>query len=545
MEAIKINYRGYQRITAALLAVVVLLAVVLSPAVTVYAETKSWDDMPVAIKPEYTVGQAVQEYLTSLICGIYPGNPVDFYNNKKEEYEAWWGDIYDREKKKHGGDSISFGDDIELTEDDMQKFKDITDSNMMALNGYYLITPNISKADALKKGASVSFMSGVEIDNFESCLENAPRSFFLSVTDDHVYLYNLYSDMNYVGYIDGSYTYMLPDSKITSTTSYKQPYSCFLKRANYSVTYNGDFPSNLYSYAFCAFGPMKIFYSYADFRRWALGAQSTVYISNQYINYKPTSTIINASKISQVVKQEVVKNVYNESTTNITEAGGETGLTQNQVQDIVDQAVEKVLAALPTPTPIVTPTPAPTTTPGGGGSGGESGGDSSGLLQKIYDQLLIMSEKVTSGFEDTVKAIKDIKTGCGNGFVGSLLGSAIGGLADDIVDKLLNEKETVKDAAESIVKTFTPLVEASKTKFPTCLPWDLVAVFRVLSAEPETPVFKIPFKVESIGFDYELTLDLKDFDTLSKLTRAFLALSFLVVLMKFTLDLVEGGFFDD
>lgn len=93
---------------------------------------------------------------------------------------------------------------------------------------------------------------------------------------------------------------------------------------------------------------------------------------------------------------------------------------------------------------------------------------------------------------------------------------------------------------EDEVKPYT----ADLTKvFPFCIPFDLIHLFKVLDAEPEAPVFKIPielkvdnpFNGKSI-VDYEdtIVIDLSDYEQPIKVIRIFEVIFFLIGLMLIT-----------
>lgn len=93
---------------------------------------------------------------------------------------------------------------------------------------------------------------------------------------------------------------------------------------------------------------------------------------------------------------------------------------------------------------------------------------------------------------------------------------------------------------EDEVKPYT----ADLTKvFPFCIPFDLIHLFKVLDAEPEAPVFKIPielkvdnpFNGKSI-VDYEdtIVIDLSDYEQPIKVIRVFEIIFFLIGLMLIT-----------
>ena len=96
------------------------------------------------------------------------------------------------------------------------------------------------------------------------------------------------------------------------------------------------------------------------------------------------------------------------------------------------------------------------------------------------------------------------------------------------------------ESPEDEVKPYT----ADLTKvFPFCIPFDLIHLFKVLDAEPEAPVFKIPielkvdnpFNGKSI-VDYEdtMVINLSDYEQPVKVIRIFEVIFFLIGLMLIT-----------
>lgn len=172
-------------------------------------------------------------------------------------------------------------------------------------------------------------------------------------------------------------------------------------------------------------------------------------------------------------------------------------------------------------------------------------------LNKLVDRFETLLTNLETGFANVVQAIKDIKidgsgSGVGSG-IGSTIGTLIGNLLTewikDLIDNALDTGSDLVDTANSIIDNlgtmFSPVADVAKTKFPFSLPWDIYACIKILAAEPETPVFKLDLTLPSYGIDEQLVIDLKDFETLSKLSRAFFTLTFIVILVNFTLKITQ------
>lgn len=243
------------------------------------------------------------------------------------------------------------------------------------------------------------------------------------------------------------------------------------------------------------------------------------------------------------------------------------GMTSEELQELLDDAVQQIIDGLSNGDVPVDPDnpdiPDPPVVPDYNYSSYLS--LILGALNKILEQVkeipthIVLLQTHLSGikeqlytafhdfnFSTLLDTIKD--SGGGGGGIGSGIGSAVGtvvgNLISDLLDKIFNGKEEVEDAVGDLVSRFSGLADTSKTKFPFSLPWDVMTVFAVLAHDPETPVFKFPIKITSIGFDYEVTLDLKDFDGMSKLSRSFFTVIFCMIMIRLTLLMVNRGDLD-
>lgn len=70
--------------------------------------------------------------------------------------------------------------------------------------------------------------------------------------------------------------------------------------------------------------------------------------------------------------------------------------------------------------------------------------------------------------------------------------------------------------------------------FPFCIPFDFIALLRVLDAEPEAPRFEIPFVVPSAGINETYVIDLSMFNDAMEVIRLFELVSFVIGLMLLT-----------
>lgn len=100
-------------------------------------------------------------------------------------------------------------------------------------------------------------------------------------------------------------------------------------------------------------------------------------------------------------------------------------------------------------------------------------------------------------------------------------------------------------AAEVAVPNF-PQIEQFKmpsgitTKFPFSIPWDLARAIQMLNYSAEIPIFTVPFKIESINFQYDMVLDFTQFALLAKICRFMVLAGFIVGLIIATRQLIKG-----
>lgn len=80
------------------------------------------------------------------------------------------------------------------------------------------------------------------------------------------------------------------------------------------------------------------------------------------------------------------------------------------------------------------------------------------------------------------------------------------------------------------------------TVFPFCIPFDLIRAFKVLSAEGEAPVYKMPLKIDykSIHVSEAWQIDMSDFASVIQILRVMETLGFIVGLILVTRKLIRG-----
>ena len=74
--------------------------------------------------------------------------------------------------------------------------------------------------------------------------------------------------------------------------------------------------------------------------------------------------------------------------------------------------------------------------------------------------------------------------------------------------------------------------------FPFCIPFDFIHFIKALSADPVAPCFKIPIKLDSLGIDMVLELDLAWMDPVMEIFRLGELGSFVIMLMAATKKMI-------
>ena len=112
----------------------------------------------------------------------------------------------------------------------------------------------------------------------------------------------------------------------------------------------------------------------------------------------------------------------------------------------------------------------------------------------------------------------------------------------DIADTDTSDKTDTDDTPSSIKPSGLPAMSLPETlfkeKFPFCLPWDLYSLFGSLNATPKAPKFIIPFKNDRLGIDYEIIIDISDYEIFAKLSRASLSVVFVIALILLSRKLI-------
>ncbi len=100
---------------------------------------------------------------------------------------------------------------------------------------------------------------------------------------------------------------------------------------------------------------------------------------------------------------------------------------------------------------------------------------------------------------------------------------------------------SIEDTITQTKPFFGGLSGELKNKFPFSIPWDLIAVFTLFQAEPETPRIEVPFIIESLGIEESIVIDLSGYGLLSRISRSLMAVLFVLGLIKMTPTMLSFG----
>ncbi len=100
---------------------------------------------------------------------------------------------------------------------------------------------------------------------------------------------------------------------------------------------------------------------------------------------------------------------------------------------------------------------------------------------------------------------------------------------------------SIEDTITQTKPFFGGLSGELKNKFPFSIPWDLIAVFTLFQAEPETPRIEVPFVIESLGIEESIVIDLSGYGLLSRISRSLMVVLFVLGLIKMTPTMLSFG----
>lgn len=102
---------------------------------------------------------------------------------------------------------------------------------------------------------------------------------------------------------------------------------------------------------------------------------------------------------------------------------------------------------------------------------------------------------------------------------------------DSFFDKIL---KTIEMSLQLYANSLDEIKETSKKKFPFSIGYDIELLLMLLSAEPQTPVFNIPFEYQRLNYKTEIVIDFSMFDDAIDVIRFFLTIYYCFFLLMIT-----------
>jgi len=119
-----------------------------------------------------------------------------------------------------------------------------------------------------------------------------------------------------------------------------------------------------------------------------------------------------------------------------------------------------------------------------------------------------------------------------------VLGKDISTTADKEKDDTTNkDRDTTLPKPATLPDLALPEI-IFKEKFPFCLPWDLYIAFSNLVAPAQPPKWEVPFKIQSLHFTQNVSVDFSQFSTLAAIMRWGLSLIFVIWLILLTRKII-------
>lgn len=514
---------------------------------------------------------------SKLMLSIVPragvlGNYESIYNGLRRFYNAnklfdWVND--------HKGDMNLKNGILSIGKNAISAWGDVFRNNCTDAGSYKLITNNVSNAELISE-ITASY-SGYSADIVQKYVFDSYNRYFLSDRPDksRSFVFNYFDKM-----ISSFDCFAVWDS-YSSSSSLKLYNSSTFSNDDLSRIYYLNSEGSLYSdtdfyvypgkYSYRYHGsPLKIFSSLTSAKYYygILNSDDTVNVY-YYNNYSPTNINVNLSTVKNTNYEQVFNNTYNtineEKNTYIT---NNSSISEEELQKIIEKALEKYISDTGNSGGS---SGGDSGSSSGGSSGGDSGGSSGGtitdlsgiekLLKSIEhfldlieqhtgwtDTRLELTNSVLSNMQTVINTIGDTLTGqqdilkeirdlldadSGKSIFDHLgdildntIGELLGNILKDLVDFFIGDGGIV----EAVTSPASALASTAQSKFPTSIPWDIIAIIRIMSAEPEPPKIAVPFKIDRLGIDYTIKIDLSKADKVAELSRNMLTVTFLLFL---------------
>lgn len=158
-----------------------------------------------------------------------------------------------------------------------------------------------------------------------------------------------------------------------------------------------------------------------------------------------------------------------------------------------------------------------------------------GIIEKL-EEIITNTIPIQSIADKLDEIIEKLGGSSGNSFfdlLKDILSETVGNLLADLIKLFIGEG----GVSDAILSPASALASSAQSRFPTCIPWDIVAIIGTFSAEPETPVFELPFSIPSLKINETIVIDFTKAESLAKLSRTMFELTFLLFLLIQTRNL--------
>lgn len=289
---------------------------------------------------------------------------------------------------------------------------------------------------------------------------------------------------------------------------------------------------------------MRVFVSASAMKNYSVGTR-TVYFGKDFYDYTPADITATWDEINDRISH--IDDILSQLLDKIGDADDE---------DKIEELLQEILDAIKNG--------------GGGGNGDNQGGGNTGTGGGGYDDRTLLS--VLGGYFSSVLGYLEDISYTLKGLVWIEADNKLDQDKSDLfdlIDKIWKDPETgSQEAADTLTGSFSEIASGITKKFPFSIPWDIYSLFTVFSGTPppdtatyrtvtlgvqpftvdeedleqdehEAPYFVLPLRIDSFRIYEEVVIDLKDFSSVSKLSRGLLAALFAVFLIKFTIRIIE------
>lgn len=302
---------------------------------------------------------------------------------------------------------------------------------------------------------------------------------------------------------------------------------------------------------------IRVFKSLDLLKKWILlNGKSNYYVTNNIINYDynaDNSITINKNNYINNNWQEInnsnyeeinnyVENYYNENGTIITDEKLTNKI--NELVDSIQELINKIIE----------------------NNSNENNYDNSDIIEEIKkgNESIVNEMKNNTSLLSEIKevflSVKEVIENMNRSFETfiSKQNSIINNLTGidkikDILNDILKTLNTIKTWLKidtgtniigiiwDIITDMQPVVSNVKTKFPFSVPYDILIVVELLDSKPVVPTFNVPFGIDRLGIKYNFVINLEQFKSVSDISRNFLSLIFVVMLIGLTRKMyIEG-----